>query len=133
MGGAATKRIALMAIHQKWADAIMNGDKRVEFRKRRLADDIRTVWVYATAPTSKVIGKFTVGEIVTGSPASIWARFGDIGEINHDDFFAYYGDAHTAVAIVVSEAERFADALALAEIDPKPAVPQSFAYLSVPS
>lgn len=118
-----------MSIHQRWAEAIMDGRKRVEFRKRRLAPDIETVIVYATAPVSKVIGRFTVEGIVSGTPAEIWARFGDVGVIDYASYCSYYDGSDSAVAIVVGEAERFEDPVALADIQPRPAVPQSFAYL----
>lgn len=130
MGREAVERVALMAIHERYADAIMDGIKRVEFRKRRLAEDITTVWVYATSPVSKIIGHFSVDVIVQGSPHDIWERFGAIGVIERDAFFAYYDGAATAVAIVVKEAERLPAPVALDEIDPQPAVPQSVAYLA---
>ncbi|WP_309104756.1 ASCH domain-containing protein [Microbacterium sp.] len=133
MGGKATERVALMAIHERYADAIMDGVKRVEFRKRRLAADIETVWVYATAPTSKVIGRFSVHEIVQGTPQDIWERYGSVGVIEQDAYFNYYDGRETAVAIVVGSAERLPDPVSLNEIDPRPAVPQSFAYLSAAS
>lgn len=122
-----------MAIHQRYAEAIMDGTKRVEFRKRPLADDIDTVWVYATAPVSKVIGQFSVSEIVQASPQVIWERYGAVGVIDHDDFFDYYGSRDTAVAIIVGSAERLPDPVGLDAINPKPAIPQSFAYLSATS
>jgi predicted transcriptional regulator len=129
MGTAAVDRVALMSIHQRWAEAIVDGRKRVEFRKRRLAEDIRTVLIYATAPTSQVIGRFTVEEMVTDSPTRIWERFGALGVIERDAFFAYYRDSAFAVAIVVATAERFSDSVALSDFKPRPAVPQSFSYL----
>lgn len=133
MGGAATERVALMAIHERYAEAIMDGVKRVEFRKQRLADDIQTVWVYATAPVSKVIGHFSVDEIVQGTPKDIWDRFGAVGVIEQEAFFDYYDGRSTAIAIVVRSAERLPDPVALQEMDPRPAVPQSFAYLPATS
>lgn len=133
MGGRAADRVALMSIHQRYADAIMEGVKQVEFRKRPLAADIETVWVYATAPTSKVIGRFSVHEIVQGTPQDIWERYGAVGVIEYDAFFEYYRGREVAVAIVVGSAERLPDPVALHEIDPRPAVPQSFAYLSATS
>jgi len=122
-----------MAIHQRWAEAIMNGQKRVEFRKRRLADDITVVLVYATAPVSKIVGRFTVRQVVSGSPVSIWDEYGSAGVIEHDAFFSYYDGTESAVAIVVGEAVRFDEPVALDQIEPKPSVPQSFAYLTAES
>lgn len=130
MGGRASERVALMAIHERYADAIMAGVKQVEFRKRRLASDIETVWVYATAPVSKVIGRFSVHEVVQGSPQEIWDQYGAVGVIEEEAFFSYYDGRDTAVAIVVGSAIRLPDPLPLDALVPKPAVPQSFAYMS---
>lgn len=127
------ERVALMAIHVQYADAIMSGTKRVEFRKRRLADDIETVWVYATSPVSKVVGRFSVDEVVQGSPHDIWERYGAVGVIEREAFFSYYEGSTTAVAIVVGQAERLPDPVDLGELDPRPAVPQSFAYIPAAS
>lgn len=112
------------------AVGVADGVKRVEFRKRRLAEDIETVWVYATSPVSKVIGRFSVDAIVQGSPQDIWDRYGSVGVIERDAFFDYCGGAATAVAIVVGDALRLSDPIGLDEMNPPPAVPQSFAYLT---
>lgn len=129
MGREPARRVALMAIREHYAEAIFDGKKLVEFRKRRLAADIENVWVYATAPVSKIVGRFSVSEIVEGTPQEIWAAFGSVGSIRRADFFQYFEGATKAVAIVVGQTERISDPLALADIDPRPAVPQSFAYL----
>lgn len=83
----------------------------------------------STAPVSKIVGSFTIDRIETGSPDEIWASFGKVGVIGEEDFFAYYGDSGSAVAIVVSDAERFDVPVPLDSMQPRPAVPQSFAYL----
>lgn len=67
--------------------------------------------------------------MVSDTPARIWEQFGHLGVIEEEAFFAYYGSAPTAVAILVASAERFATPLTLGEFEPRPAVPQSFAYL----
>ena len=130
MGRSSTERVALMAIHPRYADAILDGTKRVEFRKRRLAEDIRTVLIYATAPVSRVIGRFTVDDIVEATPDRIWQEYGAVGVIEQDAFFGYFGDAPAAVAILVGGSERFSEPVALADIEARPAVPQSFAYIA---
>lgn len=111
------------------AEGIMDRRKRVEFRKRRLSEDIETVLVYATAPVSKVVGRFTIDEMVSGTPSDIWDRFRSVGVIERDAFFSYFGGRNSAVAIVVASAQRFDDPLALDDMVPRPAIPQSFSYL----
>ncbi len=52
MGASATGRHVVMSVHPRFAEAIMDGRKKIEFRKRPLADDVSVVWVYATAPSN---------------------------------------------------------------------------------
>ncbi len=118
-----------MAIHPTFANAILDGRKRVEFRKRALAPDVSTVVVYATAPVKYIIGEFDLDGTVSSTPDDVWAAVGDAGCIDHDSYAAYYAGSRLAVGILISAARRYAVPVALADLDPEPAVPQSFAYL----
>lgn len=129
MAEPAVGRVALMAIHPHYADAILDGRKQVEFRKRRVAADIDTVLIYATSPVSRVVGSFTIEDVVVDAPDAIWSEFGEIGVIDRDSFAEYYASSAAAVAIRVKHSERFERPIALSELDPRPAVPQSFSYL----
>lgn len=118
-----------MAIHPVYADAILDGAKHVEFRKRRLADDIRTIVLYATSPVRRVVGEFKIRETVVDDPESIWERFGDVGVIDRDAYGAYYANSENAVAFVVDEATRYETPQSLDELTTAPAIPQSFSYI----
>lgn len=123
------ERIALMSIHPAFANAIVDGRKTVEFRKRALATDVQRVLVYATSPIKRVIGEFSVARIVKGCPEDIWSEFGADGVISHEDYKSYYSASSAAAAIVIEGARRFAHPVALSDFEPPPAVPQSFSYL----
>ena len=124
------ERVALMPIHPRYANAILDGSKGAEFRKRRLAPDIRRIVIYATAPISRIIGEFTIGATVVGSPQEIWRDHGATGEISEPAFHSYFAGKYTAVAFVVTQTRRYAEPLALADLNPSPAVPQSTIYLA---
>lgn len=128
MGTAAIERVAVMAIHPRYADAILSGKKLVEFRKRKLADDITTVLIYATAPIQRVVGEFSIKETVIDRPASIWAAFGDVGIIDESNFDDYYASSAQAVALVVDQATRYARPQTLDELEAR-SIPQSFYYV----
>jgi len=130
MGAPAAERVALMAIHPRYADAILDGDKQVEFRKRRLASDITTVLIYATFPVQKIVGEFRIREMVVGAPDAIWEEFGDVGIIDRNSFGDYYASSENAVAIVVDAATRYERSQPLSELTPAPAIPQSFSYIA---
>jgi predicted transcriptional regulator len=119
-----------MAIHPGYAEAILDGAKHVEFRKRALASDISRVVIYATSPVQKIVGEFTIRETVVDDPDAIWDRFGDVGEIDRESFGAYYANSATAVAFVVDTAKRYSRPTSLNELDSAPAIPQSFSYIS---
>jgi predicted transcriptional regulator len=119
-----------MAIHPQYADAILAGQKRVEFRKRQLAADVDTVVIYATAPVKAIIGEFTIAGAVVAPPAQVWTALGAVGAIDKSAFDAYYAGSETAIAISVKAARRYAVQVTLAAIIPEPAVPQSFTYIT---
>jgi predicted transcriptional regulator len=118
-----------MSIHPRYAEAIVSGRKRAEFRKRSLAADVDLVLIYATAPISAIVGWFTVQETVKTTPEVIWQLLHDVGEICWADFSAYYSGYNEGVALLVGTAERLARPIALSEIKPSPATPQSFSYV----
>lgn len=123
-------RVALMAIHPTYANAIVEGTKKVEFRKRALADDITTVLIYATSPVQKVIGEFGIERTVIDRPDALWKSFGDVGKIDQVDFEKYYCDRETGVAFVIAWAKRYGTPHSLLDLESSPAIPQSFAYVS---
>jgi predicted transcriptional regulator len=118
-----------MSIHPRYAEAIVSGRKRAEFRKRPLAADVDIVLIYATAPVSAIIGWFTVRGTLKTTPEDIWRLLHEVGEICWSDFAAYYSGCNEGVALLVGEAGRFTKPVALSEIHPSPATPQSFNYV----
>lgn len=122
-------RIALMAIRPEYAQAIMQGTKAVEFRRRPLAADVRTVLIYETSPTKQIVGEFTVGEVVIASPSELWRKFRGVGGITEEAFTAYYVEASKGAAITISKVKSYDVPVKLSDLNSQPAVPQSFCYL----
>lgn len=118
-----------MAIQPRFAQAILSGDKTIEFRKRRLAEDVDTVLIYESAPTQRIVGRFTIAQTVEGTPRTLWRDYGSVGGIPRVDFFTYYTGHDRAVGFVVADRERYQAAVALGELRSCPTVPQSFLYL----
>lgn len=129
MAQAAPGRVALMSIHPRYAHAILDGRKTVEFRKRPLADDVTHVVIYSTVPDRAVIGYFTVDGQETRTPESLWDEYCDQGVIGEGDFFNYYAGRERATGIRVGTATRLRRALSLADDLGVPHPPQSYQYL----
>jgi predicted transcriptional regulator len=118
-----------MSIHPRYADAIMDGAKGVEFRKRALAGDISTVLVYATAPVGRLVGTFQLSDTMTAKPRDLWREFAAVGCIEQDAFDAYYLDRDTGVGLLVASPRRFDFPVRLEQLVPSPRPPQSFVYI----
>lgn len=124
-------RVAVMSIRSVFAEAILDGRKGVEFRKRPLAPDVTTVLIYATVPVGRVIGAFEVAGQEIASPTQLWERHKRHAGIARAAYREYYRGKRSAVGIVISDARRLARPLTLSELDPALVAPQSFAYLSL--
>lgn len=131
MDRTAAGRTALMSIRPRFASAILDGSKRIEFRKRRLADDVDTVVIYTTAPVKAVTGEFRIADQVSGTPDELWGRFGDVGGIDPAAFFDYYDGHSQAVGILIDDVTVYDAPRPLGSVDPGARPPQSFKYLSV--
>lgn len=131
MGAPGAGRVAVMSIRPQYAEAILDGTKLVEFRKRRLAPDVTTVLIYATMPVGRVVGAFEVAGYDIASPSSVWERHKGHAGISRAGYRDYYRGARSAVGILVKDPRRLARPLTLAELDEALPVPQSFVYLTI--
>ena len=50
----------LLSIRPKYVEEIIKGNKRYEFRKSIFKKNVEEVWIYATSPTKKIVGTFSV-------------------------------------------------------------------------
>ena len=131
MGTPAAGRVALMSIHPRYAEALLAGTKRIEFRKRRLADDVTTVLIYATMPVGRLVGVFEVDGYDIASPSALWERHRGHAGISRSAYRRYFRGQPRAVGILVRDARRLDHPVALSELDEALRAPQSFRYLEL--
>lgn len=129
MAKESTGRVALMSIHPEYANAIVDGRKTIEFRKRPLSSDVTHVVVYSTSPESAVIGYFSVAGQAVQTPHALWDEYAQCGFIDHDSYFDYYAGKEEAAGIRVGTAQRFKNLLDLKRDLGVKCAPQSFQYL----
>ncbi len=119
-----------MSIHPAYADAILAGIKRVEFRKRRLAPDVSTVLIYATLPVGRMIGAFEVLGHDVAPPDELWDRHSQHAGISKTGYREYYAQTQAAVGILIGRVQRLPQPRMLTELHGLSRPPQSFSYLS---
>jgi predicted transcriptional regulator len=120
--------VALISIHPRFANAILDGTKKVEFRKVCFRRSITHVLLYATAPIQQIVGYVEVSEIEECAPATLWRRYRQVAGIDRAAFFAYYQGKAIGVAVKVRRPRRLSRPLALEELHRGATPPQSFLY-----
>lgn len=130
MAAQSTPTVALLPVQPRYADAIVRGEKRVEFRRRRFGRTVEYVVVYASSPIRAIVGFFRISAISEGCPKQIWEDFKQVGSIGRDDYFRYYAGAERAVAIGIERVCVFRSPVPLNQLSSSLRAPQSYAYLS---
>ena len=121
----------LLSIKPKYVKAILNGTKKYEFRKSafRCKEDIELVYMYATSPVKKIVGAFTIENIVEDYPKNLWAKFKQFSGIEEEEFFRYFGGNKKGFAIGIGDVEVFDDPIDPKSYNPGFVPPQSFRYI----
>jgi predicted transcriptional regulator len=120
----------LLSIKPEYAEKILQGVKRYEFRKSIFKNpNVKTVVLYATMPVGKVVGEFDFEEVLSDSPSAIWSETREFSGITKSFFNSYFQGRETAHAIKVGVVRRYATPLALNKLIPHGSAPQSYRYL----
>jgi predicted transcriptional regulator len=119
----------LLSIKPEFAHRIFDGSKIYEYRrvifKRK---DIKTVVVYATSPTQKVVGEFDIDDIKRDDPMSLWLQTREKSGINYEDFLKYFKNKKIGYAIKIVSPRRYHKPKSLTSLNVMKA-PRSFIYL----
>ncbi|ATF35290.1 ASCH domain-containing protein [Burkholderia thailandensis] len=120
----------ILSIKPEYADKILDGTKKFEFRKAAFsASGVESVLIYATMPIGKVVGEFEVKQVHIDVPKKIWNLTKQAAGIKKSFFDAYYAGRDTAVAIAVGRVKKYDTPVALQTFGEELKAPQSFRYL----
>jgi predicted transcriptional regulator len=120
----------LLSIKPKYADAILRGEKKYEFRKFIFKNkNIEKIYIYSTSPIKKIVGVFTVKNIIHDRPENLWKRFRDFSGLDDEEFFSYFKKNEMGFAIEIDAIMEFKTPIDPKEIMPGFMAPFSFCYL----
>jgi predicted transcriptional regulator len=80
----------LISIKPKYNNLIFKKIKTIEYRKSLLGCEGDKIFIYETAPTSKVIGEAFIAKVYTGSILDIWDKTGHKSGIGLTEYLAYF-------------------------------------------
>lgn len=92
---------AILSIKPQFVEEIIAGRKTYEFRKKVFKERVRKVYVYASSPVCRIIGEFTLGQILEGQPDYIWAKTSNHAGITRKYFDEYYEEREIAYALEI--------------------------------
>ena len=123
------KLVAFMSIKPEFANKIISGMKRYEYRKYPINVRTSHVIIYSTSPEKVILGVAEVDGIQTASPTAIWEKTKHSGGITRRLFRDYFKNKKTAHAIKLKNILPFDKKIKPTEIEKNFKVPQSFMYV----
>lgn len=118
----------LISIKPQFADLILNGQKKFEFRKNLPQREVERLVIYASAPISRIIGEVEVTDTLSYAPNTLWRKTYKKAGVSKSFFDSYFRGKEVANAYVLGKFRRFKKSKSLLEYDVKTA-PQSYIYL----
>lgn len=119
----------LLSIKPEFAEKILSGEKRFEFRRVMPKRDVDRVVVYASSPVCRIVGEFTVRRVVTASPKQLWRLTRTHAGIQKRYFEAYFMGRDKAHAFEIDQAQRYDEPIDPRKVRRSFRAPQSFVYL----
>jgi predicted transcriptional regulator len=120
-----------LPIKPVYANLILDGTKRYEFRRSRLREDLTHVIIYSASPVKKIVGIAEVARVKKGSPSVTWKQTKRAAGISRSAFREYFSGTGTAVVISLGRVVRLAKELDPSEMRNDFRVPQSFSYVDL--
>lgn len=118
-----------MSIKPQFAEAIANGKKRYEYRRRIFARRVDTIVVYATRPVGLAIGEFDVRDVLCEDLDALWSATSVHGGIDEEYFRTYFIGKKKGYAIMIGKFRKYSKPYRIESVlGVRP--PQSFLYIS---
>ena len=94
-------RDIVASIHPRHAQAILNGTKTIELRRKLPKQSVGLMYIYETAPTSMVIGAVQVMAVDGRQKGEMWAVHGPWSGVTETEFYDYFDGAALAGSVAV--------------------------------
>lgn len=120
----------LLSINPEYAERILAGSKKYEFRKKIANKPVNKILIYSTTPIMKVVGEVEVVKTISSSPSALWEYTKKFAGISRDKFRKYFKGCKVAYAYELGRVIQYSPPKELNDFNVN-LPPQSFIYLSV--
>lgn len=117
----------LLSIKPEYANKIMEGTKKYEFRKHLAQSNVQKIIIYSTAPEKKIIGEVEVLGTLSMKKTPLWEKTKSAAGISRKKYREYFDGCIIAHAYLLGQAVKYEVSKELIDfgID---FPPQSFVY-----
>lgn len=101
-------RTVLLSIKPKYAELILSGFKRVEFRRSWASQDVGIIVLYSSSPVQKIVGIVEVEQVIVASPTSLWKTCTERGGgLTRRELRSYFAGKSKGVAVLLGQLFKF--------------------------
>lgn len=120
----------LLSIRPEFADAILDGRKTYELRRRIFEKrDVHRVVIYSSSPVRRVVGEFAIEQVLELEPKRLWRATSGGAALSRRAFDEYFRGRDVGFALKVLRPRRFVRSHRLEAYCGLRQPPQSFCYL----
>lgn len=121
----------LLSIKPEYVEQIFNGTKKFEYRKSIFKDkSVTQIIVYSTMPVGKIVGEFSIEEILSDEPKAIWFETKEHSGVQKRFFEEYFKGRKNAYAIKIANPSLYDIPIDPKELNIAFTPPQSFMYIN---
>lgn len=120
----------LLSIKPEFVEKIFSGLKKYEFRRVIFKSrNVSRIVVYASSPVQRVVGEFSVGDVIELGKQRLWRKTREHAGIDKPYFDSYFSGSEKAFAIKIERPHRYTTPFPLKALSHSLRPPQSFVYL----
>ena len=120
----------LLSIKPEYVEKILQGTKKVEYRKRLAKEEVSVIYIYSTAPSMKVVASVEVVDRLAASPTKLWEQTKKTSGVSRAKYREYFSGCKVAHAYKLGKVKIFKSGKKLSDFGIS-TPPQSFKYIDV--
>lgn len=119
----------VLPIKPIFANKILSGEKKYEYRKKLCKKNVKKIYIYSTAPTKMIIGEANIIDKLRMDKENLWEQTQLHSGICKEFYNKYFEKQKYACAYEIGEVKRYSTPITLKSIGIN-YVPQSYIYIS---
>lgn len=109
-------RAVLLSVKPRFAELILSGVKKVEFRRIWAAQPVGLAVIYSSSPVQRIVGIVGINGTFVASPSKVWAKCLTLGPgLQRKELMEYFAGKDEACGVLLGEVT----------LPPKPVPPKS--------